>query len=123
METLSLFDSPNETGSPERRLLLAIIERAILDFVGNDRKESEGAHEWLFSDDDGGVGEFTFSWVCSELDLDPERIRHQIRNMPKRGNSRIAPWYMTKNYRQKESDVSMQIANLDDHQGFGRRAS
>lgn len=100
----SVYDSPNLTGSPERRLLLAILERAILDFVGNDVREIQGSSDWLFSDEEesDGVGEFSFGWVCEQLDLDANTIAKHIHAMPKRGNHRIAPWYLTKNYANKE---------------------
>ena len=106
IETLSLFDSPNETGSPERRLLLAILERAILDFVGNEPREVAGSSDWIFgdnSDDDDADNDeqFSFNWVCLQLDLDAGHIAEQIRQMPKRGSHRIAPWYLTKSYGEK----------------------
>ena len=99
----SFYDSPNLTGSPERRLLVAILERAILDFVGNDSREIQGSFDWLFTDEsEEDATEFSFSWVCQQLDLDPSTISEHIRAMPKRGNHRIAPWYLTKNYANKE---------------------
>ncbi len=98
----SFYDAPNATGSPERRLLLAILERAILDYVGNDPREIQGSSDWLFSDDGENGREFTFVWVCEQLELDPKTIADCIQAMPKRGNHRIAPWYLTKNYANKE---------------------
>jgi hypothetical protein len=89
---------PNMTGSPERRLLLAILERAILDFVGNDERELEQAEQWLFGCERANRNEhFSFEWVCEQLDLDPKRISEKIRSMPRRGNRKVAPWYFTKN--------------------------
>ncbi|MBN8547744.1 MAG: hypothetical protein J0M12_00365 [Deltaproteobacteria bacterium] len=98
-EAVSLFDIPNQTGTPERRLLAAILERAILDFVGNDEKEMLEAEEWLFSELETAeqhAGEFTFPWLCRELDLDVQTIAKKIKSMPKRGSHRIAPWYFAK---------------------------
>lgn len=98
----SLLDIPNPTGTPERRLILAILERAILDYVGNDTKEVLASQEWMFGDDDNDdddddiVPQFSFEWVCQQLDLDVEDIREKIKAMPKRGESRLAPWYLTK---------------------------
>lgn len=89
---------PNMTGTPERRLLLAILERAILDFVGNDERELEQAEEWLFSNKNNGkVENFSFEWVCEQLDLDPKKISSKIRAMPRRGSRKVAPWYFSKN--------------------------
>lgn len=96
-EAVALFDVPNHTGTPERRLLAAILERAILDYVGNDEKETQQAEEWLFSDvEDTNAGEFSFPWLCRELDLDVKFIAEKIKSMPKRGSNRIAPWYFSK---------------------------
>jgi hypothetical protein len=96
-EAVSLFDMPNQTGTPERRLLAAILERAILDYVGNDEKEMLEAGEWIFADADSAMaGEFSFPWLCRELDLDVKFISEKIRAMPKRGSHRIAPWYFSK---------------------------
>jgi hypothetical protein len=85
---------PNMTGTPERRLLLAILERAILDYVGNDQRELEQAEQWLFSPETLPAGDhFTFEWVCEQLDLDPQRIAAKIKAMPRRGTRKVAPWY------------------------------
>jgi hypothetical protein len=92
--SFGLFEAANETGSPERRLLMGIIERAILDYVGNEPKEKLQATEWIFNDEDDENDEFTFAWVCSQLDLPTDKIRSSIAKMPMRGDSRLAPWYM-----------------------------
>ncbi len=114
IEVNSIFDIPNNTGSPERRLLMAIFERALLDYVGNDKKEYEEAKEWLF---DGMPNErmefFTFSWICHELDLNVADIRKKIADMPRRGASRIAPWYVTKGYGKKTLNGKLEL-NLKD---------
>jgi len=97
-ESTGLFEAPNLTGSPERRLLLAILERAILDFVGNEEKEVEASREWIFGDlRPRNFNHFSFPWLCRELDLDIDGVVSKIRAMPRRGNSRIAPWYFNKN--------------------------
>jgi len=89
-----LFEPYNERGSPERLLLLAILERAILDFVGNDTREAEQSNAWIFGDDEEHSAEaFSFAWVCKELDLDSKSVAKMIHAMPKRGTNRVAPWY------------------------------
>lgn len=91
------FEEPNHTGSPERMLLLAVLERAILDYVGNDQKEALAAQEWIFGEPILDRAEpFSFPWICRELDLIPHAVSEMIRAMPKRGNNRIAPWYFTR---------------------------
>ncbi|MBX7144883.1 MAG: hypothetical protein K1X79_10565 [Oligoflexia bacterium] len=96
-EGLALFGVPNQTGTPERRLLTAILERAILDFVGNDKVEMDDAQTWIFeAAQDTDPSPFSFAWLCRELDLNPMFIASKIKEMPKRGKSRIAPWYSMK---------------------------
>lgn len=96
-DAYSMFDSPQTTGTPERRLLLAILERAILDFVGNEPNEVIEAEHWIFSEQDSQyLTAFSFNWVCQQLDLDPRHISQIIRAMPRRGSNRVAPWYFTK---------------------------
>lgn len=89
--------SPNRTGTPERRLLLAILERAILDYVGNDEREVAHASDWLFGSlESGAFDHFSFPWLCEQLDLDGKKIAGQIKAMPKRGARKVAPWYFNK---------------------------
>ncbi len=98
-EAFNLFDYPQLTGSPERRLLLAILERAILDYVGNDKLERECAEDWIFSElNNPSFEEFTFPWVCEQLDLNMEYVADMVRRMPKRGKHRVAPWYFAKGH-------------------------
>ena len=106
VEVNSIFDMPNQTGSPERRLLMAIFERALLDYVGNDKREYEEAKEWLFDEMPSELmGQFSFTWICHQLDLDITEVRKKISEMPRRGASRIAPWYLTKGYHGKDLDT------------------
>lgn len=95
---LAVFDVAGQASSPEKRLLVAILERAILDYVGNDPAEVEGAEAWLFGsdDDDSDPDAFSFMWTCLELDLDPKFVKSKIQAMPKRGKNRVAPWYFMK---------------------------
>ena len=99
-EGTSWFEAPNQTGTPERRLILAVVERAVLDFVGNDAREAEAAEAWLFDDDDddgeNSASPFSMTWACQQLDLDITNIREQIKAMPKRGKNRVAPWYFSR---------------------------
>lgn len=113
-EAYNLFDAPQLTGTPERRLLLAILERAILDYVGNDVTEVSSSEEWLFSElDEPSMEEFTFPWVCQQLDLDIYRIAQTIRAMPRRGNHRIAPWYFMKNSEKDSSNEKQKLITRD----------
>lgn len=97
-DAASSAEDAQQGGVPERRLLLAILERAILDFVGNEPKEVESASEWFFGDRNSREAlqppaAFSFGWVCEALDLDPQRVAAFVSALPKRGRRRIAPWY------------------------------
>lgn len=94
-----LFDIPSGKGTPERNLLMAILERAILDYVGNDKKELEEAGDWLFGDlENYQHDEFSFPWLCEQLDLDPQKTAGIIKQIPRRGMRRVAPWYVNRDY-------------------------
>ncbi|NBW42181.1 hypothetical protein EBR25_14510 [bacterium] len=98
VDALEVFGDNTQRGTPERNLLMAVLERAILDFVGNDKKEASHAEEWLFGDEvqDKIHSPFTFSWICQQLDLDEKFISQTVKSMPKRGKRRVAPWYFMK---------------------------
>jgi hypothetical protein len=63
---------------PERNLLVAILERAILDAVGigrcNDPKDIRQARFWIM-DEPLDNEPFTLGWICEHLDLEPKQIR------------------------------------------------
>lgn len=62
--------------TPERALMLAIVERAMCDATGNILGGAEyridEAYEWLMSEDDEP---FSFVDICDEIGSDAERIR------------------------------------------------
>ena len=95
LNELAESDAQDEKGTPERNLMMAMIERAILDYVGTDSKEAEAASEWIF--DTECELPFSFNWVCRELDLDPVKVAKDIKALPKRTNHHVAPWYQ-RNY-------------------------
>ncbi|MCB0331884.1 MAG: hypothetical protein KDD55_00225 [Bdellovibrionales bacterium] len=97
LDAQDLFGEPNFRGTPERNLLMAVLERAILDFVGNDEKEVISSEEWIFGElKNPDYIEFSFPWICQQLDIDVHFVAETIRNMPKRGSRRVAPWYFQK---------------------------
>lgn len=77
-----------DTQAPEMTLLLAVLERAILDLGGRGQ---EGGHyrrsvrthlheafEWVTSMQEET---WTFLWVCDQLQLEPERARTRLFTM------------------------------------------
>lgn len=68
--------------SAERRLLLAVLKRAIYDFVSDNEQESEIAGEWIFDDADAEIA-FSLPWICNQLDLDYLKTIKAIGEMPR----------------------------------------
>jgi hypothetical protein len=64
--------------SPCRRLVAAVLERALLDAVGPTSKqpEREDALAWIASDDEEP---FSFRWVSFQLGIDPDWMRSRVR--------------------------------------------
>ena len=66
--------------TPERKLLVALLRRAVFDYFGNRSAEKAAAEEWLFGDSD--VREtFTFPWVCQHLDFIPTKILGRLQTI------------------------------------------
>lgn len=67
----------------EKSLLAAMIERAILDAIGDagiDMEDRRSAREWLITipQDEFKPEVLSFAWCCQHLDLDPSIIRKTI---------------------------------------------
>ena len=63
--------------NPERRLLAAILQRAITDYVSGDGETQESARDWLYSCDDNPES-FGFAYICEALDFHQEELRKAI---------------------------------------------
>jgi hypothetical protein len=78
MKNWSNSDIPNASGYvPEKRLLAAVLQRAVTDFVTGDGDMKEGARLWLF-DDEPTDAPLTFRFICEALDLDCDSLRKAI---------------------------------------------
>lgn len=65
--------------NPERRLLAAILQRAIADYVFGEGELKESAYLWLFGSEEGeAMDTFAFSYVCEALDFHKEELRKAI---------------------------------------------
>jgi hypothetical protein len=65
--------------TPEQRLLFAILERAVRDFLGNRQQDLISARDWLFElGDDLQKSPFSFDWVCEELGIDVGQFRSRL---------------------------------------------
>ncbi len=64
--------------NPERRLLAAVLQRAITDFLTGEGELKDSAQEWLYGQDDPSEA-FGFSYICEALDFHKEELRKAIR--------------------------------------------
>lgn len=62
---------------PEKKLLAAVMQRAITDFLTGDGDLRDGAFEWLFQDEPKDAP-LTFLFICEALDLDHHGLRNAI---------------------------------------------
>lgn len=62
---------------PEKRLLAAVLQRAVTDFVSGDGDLREGARSWLLEDEPNDAP-LSFRFICEALDLDIRSLRKAI---------------------------------------------
>jgi hypothetical protein len=78
MKFWSNSDVPPPGGAiPELRLLAAVLQRAIHDFIGGEGDVREGARSWLM-DDEPTDAPLSFRFICEALDLDVDSLRTAI---------------------------------------------
>ena len=63
--------------NPERRLLAAVLQRAITDYLSGEGELHSSAREWLYSADESNES-FGFSYICEALDFHKEELRKAI---------------------------------------------
>ena len=76
---MGLMDLPTNS-TPERRLLVALLRRALFDYVSGATAERRAAKEWLF-DEAGPDDDFSFRWVCQQLDFQPDMVLSRIKSI------------------------------------------
>ena len=78
MKFWSNSDTPTGGNSvPEKRLLAAVLQRAVTDFVSGEGELREGARIWLF-DDEPTDAPLCFRFICEALDMDVDSLRNAI---------------------------------------------
>lgn len=71
---------------PEKELLAAIIQRATLDYCGIECTAKHWqdigrlAETWIYCSD---TSEFSFTWICAELNINPRKMRAAIERYKK----------------------------------------
>jgi hypothetical protein len=76
--------------SPYRRLVAAMLERALLDAVGPTAREGDrnDALAWFGSDDETP---FSFRWVAAQLGFDTDWLRDRVRRRQRSYRDRATP--------------------------------
>lgn len=64
--------------SPEKRLLVALLRRAVFDYFGSRAAERAAAEEWFFAEDVDATELFSFNWVCTQLDFNGPQILNRL---------------------------------------------
>ena len=83
MKFWSNSEIPSQGSSvPEKRLLAAVLQRAITDFLTGEGELKEGARIWLF-DDEPTDAPLSFRFICEALDLDSGSLREAIEEQGK----------------------------------------
>ena len=66
----------------EKKLLVAILKRAVLDYCSGNTEEADQARDWIFQDlDSSKFREFTFPWVCEHLGLNHRQVATEIQRI------------------------------------------
>ncbi len=78
MKFWSNSDTPPAGNSvPEKRLLAAVLQRAISDFIGGEGEIRDGARAWIMEEECSDAP-LTFSFICEALDLEKVSLRKAI---------------------------------------------
>ncbi len=72
---------------PEKKLLVAVLQRAITDFVSGDGDLKETARLWISGEETDTP--LTFSFICEALDLDAITLQRAIISQGDCENSRL----------------------------------
>ena len=70
--------------NPERRLLAAVLQRAITDYLTGDGEIQSSAQEWLFNEDDNTSDTFGFAYICEALDFHASELRKAVSRQQQR---------------------------------------
>lgn len=82
MKAWSNNETPNNDGYvPERRLLVAVLQRAVTDYVSGDGEIQNESYNWLMNDNNEGDDErpLTFRFICEALDFNVDSLRYAIK--------------------------------------------
>jgi len=84
MTTISVDIPAAAKTSGERRLVSAILRRAILDFLGDSPGLISDSESWIFKGPD--EREYSFNWICETLGIETEMLRSRLRTLRDSGD-------------------------------------
>ena len=88
-----LFSPPDDKLTPEKRLLLAVLEQAIRDVLDRDKPYGKQAARWFFEDWGGDYNlPFSLSWICRHLDVDMHLVQQRVQEFIEQGIPREMAW-------------------------------
>ncbi len=64
--------------NPEKRLLAAVLQRAITDYIEGVGDTHASAKNWLYNQDNN-TANFGFSYICEALDFHKDTLRKAVR--------------------------------------------
>ncbi|MBL7661591.1 hypothetical protein JNK13_02450 [bacterium] len=86
MELAQITEEYNQQLTPEKHLLVALLQRAILDLVSPHEEDRDEAKDWVLSTNSEDVP-FSFKWTCSELGLNPTKVSTAIIDLDPRDDT------------------------------------
>lgn len=80
----------NGEESGELRLMFGVLRRGLTDHIAK-LKSGEDAEEWLYSDAEPPGWVFSYRFLCSVFDLDPDKFREMAENADPNKITRLKP--------------------------------
>lgn len=78
MKFWSNSDTPDDNGNvPEKKLLAAVLQRAVTDYISGEGDLKETAKKWIFLGEPSD-SPLKFLFICEALDLDVDSLRKAI---------------------------------------------
>ena len=66
--------------APEKELLVAVLDRAVLDLYGTNAPLKEEATDWIFGNGSSDWA-FSFEWICEQLGLEVTAVKERIHEL------------------------------------------
>jgi len=98
------------TRTPEQRLLFAVLERAVRDYLGGAKEEVEQATQWLYAEEHEAAEPFSFPWVCESLALDRKLALGKLEIALEQSKRGALPFFLDKRFADSRKNGIAQAA-------------